>query len=288
MCRDFKAIFFDWDGTAVQNRTADATRVLAAMEKLLLNGRKLIIISGTTYENICGGNLESLLSPQALQNLYLGLGRGVYDYGFTPQGKLTLLANRTPDKKKLLNLHELVFKLHCLLLENYNLPTDICFSRPNYCKVDLTVDSKRGSSLFLQEGEVERTENLLAEHGFKGGINGLCRLTNEMALKAQLDIEVTTDAKFLEIGYSTKSTNVNAYINRLSKIDIPPQDCSFWGDEFGEIGHGVWGSDSLMITDLSKDGSFYSVSELGLRLPENVKNIGGGCNSFIEFLEKSL
>ena len=59
----YQAIFFDWDGTAVQSRGADPSRVLAAMERVLLGGTKLVIVSGTTYGNLCSGNLGELLSP---------------------------------------------------------------------------------------------------------------------------------------------------------------------------------------------------------------------------------
>lgn len=61
----YKAIFFDWDGTAVLNRRADPGPVIRKMIPLLDQGMYLIIISGTSYENIAGGRLEQLLPPGA-------------------------------------------------------------------------------------------------------------------------------------------------------------------------------------------------------------------------------
>ena len=48
-------------------------------------GVKLCIVSGTTYENIAGGKLHSYFTPKQLENLYLGLGRGTFDYGYAAE-----------------------------------------------------------------------------------------------------------------------------------------------------------------------------------------------------------
>ena len=95
MWKNYKAIFFDWDGTAVMSRKAPADDAVQAMRPLLQKGVKLAIISGTTIENIAGGKLESCFTKAELENLYLGLGRGAYNYagkglkkrGKTPEGR---------------------------------------------------------------------------------------------------------------------------------------------------------------------------------------------------------
>ena len=48
MSKKYKAIFFDWDGTAVMSRQAPVEEVVAAMKPLLQQGVKLVIVSGTT------------------------------------------------------------------------------------------------------------------------------------------------------------------------------------------------------------------------------------------------
>ncbi len=73
MWKNYKAIFFDWDGTAVMSRKAPADEAVQAMKPLLRKGVKLAIISGTTIENIAGGKLESYFTKAELENLYLGL-----------------------------------------------------------------------------------------------------------------------------------------------------------------------------------------------------------------------
>ena len=47
MLKKYKAIFFDWDGTAVMSRRAPVDQAVAAMRPLLQKGIKLIIVSGT-------------------------------------------------------------------------------------------------------------------------------------------------------------------------------------------------------------------------------------------------
>ena len=48
--KKYKAIFFDWDGTAVLSRTAPVDEVVVPMKKLLAQGIRLVIVSGTTIE----------------------------------------------------------------------------------------------------------------------------------------------------------------------------------------------------------------------------------------------
>ena len=62
------------------SRRAPVDQAVAAMRPLLQKGIKLIIVSGTTIENIAGGKIESLFCRGRVENLYLGLGRGAYNY----------------------------------------------------------------------------------------------------------------------------------------------------------------------------------------------------------------
>ena len=80
--KQYKAVFFDWDGTAVISRKAPADAAAAAMKGLLSKGVHLIIVSGTTYNNIAGGRIHDYFTEEELKYLYLGLGRGAYNYRF--------------------------------------------------------------------------------------------------------------------------------------------------------------------------------------------------------------
>lgn len=269
MNKGYRAIFFDWDGTAVTSRKAPVDEIVSRMKGLLNKGIKLAIISGTTIENIAGGRLQDYFTEKELENLFLGLGRGAYNYKFNKNKNLELFNNMIPEKSVLLDVHKACFDIHMKLLEDYDYKTDIVFSRPNYCKIDLIVDSNRGEQLFLQENEVDILKENLTRHGFNEGILGLIKISEEIGEKYGLDLVVTTDAKYLEVGVSSKSDNVNTILNYFKdEFGILPEECSFWGDEYIGIDEGLYGSDSFMITDSSKSGDFFDVSNLKGKRPE--------------------
>lgn len=124
MNKKYKAIFFDWDGTAVMSRKAPVTDAVAAMKPLLEKGVKLAIVSGTTYENIAGGAIENYFTPKQLDNLYLGLGRGAYNYGFK-EGKPYVFSHMIPEKELLGTIHRICFEIHLELKLKYDFDTDI-------------------------------------------------------------------------------------------------------------------------------------------------------------------
>ena len=83
MNKKYKAIFFDWDGTAVTSRTAPVEDAVVAMKPLLQQGTKLVIVSGTTYDKIAGGKFHTYFTEEEQKNLFFGLGRGAYNYQIT-------------------------------------------------------------------------------------------------------------------------------------------------------------------------------------------------------------
>lgn len=285
--KKYKAIFFDWDGTAVVSRRASANQVAAPMKRLLAEGIKLAVISGTTMENIAGGKLHDYFEPEERRNLFLGLARGAYNYSFDEKGNPFLLEEKIPQKNEILKIHDICYKIHRILLQTYKIPTDIVFSRPNYCKIDLMVENQRGDALFLQEGEREELLSLLEQHGFKGGIKSLIGLAEKTGKEYGMAVSATTDAKYLEVGISSKSNNVNTLYGFFQReYGIADKECSFWGDEYVGFGEGIYGSDSYMITDKTKGGDFFDVSNTEGDRPEGVRKVGGGVESFVKFLEE--
>lgn len=283
--KKYNGIFFDWDGTAVLSRKAPVDDVIEPMKQLLGKGVKLAIISGTTMENIAGGNLPEYFTKEERKNLFLGLGRGAYNYSFDDQGDAVIFNDMLPEKEILYKIHEVSYRIHMELLKKYDLNTDVVFSRPNYCKIDLQVDNNRGESLFLQEGEKERLLDTLEKHGFHGGLLGLIKLAEKIGKELELSVSATTDAKYLEVGISSKSDNVNTILEYFSaNFGITADQCSFWGDEYVGFGEGIFGSDSFMITESTRTGDFYDVSETTGDRPECVKKVGGGVKQFLRFL----
>lgn len=285
MFRKYKAIFFDWDGTAVLSRKAPADLAVAAMKPLLRQGIKLVIVSGTTIENIAQGRLEELFTKEELGSLYLGLGRGAYNYTFDEEGKAYVFQDEIPDKKNILDIHRICFDIHLHLLENYDYETDIVFSRPNYCKIDLMVKENRGTNLFMQENELSLLKETMKAHGLQGGLQELIALASSVGEQYGIRVAPTCDAKYLEVGVSSKSDNVDTILTRLQReFGIEARDCAFWGDEYVGIEPGIFGSDSFMRTSKTKEGDFFDVSEVSGERPEGVKVLGGGVEQFLQFL----
>ena len=278
--KHYKAIFFDWDGTAVLSRKAPVEDAVNAMRPLLDKGVKLCIVSGTTYDNIAGGKLHSYFTPKQLENLYLGLGRGAFDYGYNTAGEPTVLVDRVPDAKGILAVHDACYRIHRELLEKYGMNTDIVFSRPNYCKIDLMPANNRGENLFLQEGEAARLQHILQQHGIDS-IETVIAMAESFGTP-EMPLRATTDAKYLEVGPTGKSDNVDALFTRFG---FTAEDCCFWGDEFIGVTDSIFGSDAGMLTEKTKSGDFYDVSDLEGVRPEQVKHLGGGTQTFLEFLQ---
>ncbi len=285
--KQYKAIFFDWDGTAVESRTAPAGAILPHMKQLLKNGVKLIIVSGTTYENILGGMLHEYFTAEELQNLFLGLARGVHNYGFDKNGSPIMLFTPRLDIDQVLKIHRVAFITHEILLKEYRIESDIVFSRPAYCKLDFMVGNNRGDKLFLQADEIDKADEFLRKKGICGGVGRLIELANTTGREQDVDITTTSDMKYLEIGIATKSNNVDYFVEKvINSNSISLEDCCFWGDEFAQLSDGVLGSDAQMITELSEGADFYDVSLSNAPLPECVKKVGGGIKSFEEFLRE--
>lgn len=281
----YKAIFFDWDGTAVMSRKAPVDEIIVPMKKLLAQGVKLAIISGTTIENIGSGKLHTHFTKEELQSLFLGLGRGAYNYRFTVDGEPELFCDRTPDKEMLLLIHRVCFELHEKLLLLHDFPTDVVFSRPNYCKIDLMVSRDRGEQLFFQDSELVSVTDSLKAHGITGGLKQLIRMAEETGETHGLPLSATTDAKYLEVGPTSKSDNVNVLLDHLmAQYGIRPEECTYWGDEYVGMGEGLYGSDSFMITEKTLPGQFFDVSEATGERPPQVQALGGGVKRFYEFL----
>ncbi len=149
------------------------------------------------------------------------------------------------------------------------------------------VGNQRGDALFLQEGEREELLFLLEKHGFRGGIKGMIALAERIGKKYGMDVSVTTDAKYLEVGISSKSDNADILYGFLQReYGITDAECSFWGDEYVGFGEGIYGSDSFMMTEKTKGGDFFDVSHTEGERPEGVRKIGGGVDGFMKFLEE--
>mgnify|MGYP000558727674 CR=1 FL=1 len=210
-----------------------------------------------------------------------GLGRGAYNYQITDD-RPEIFASMIPDQEGLLKIHDICYAIHVKLLWEYGLKTDIVFSRPNYCKIDLMVENDRGGQLFMQGDEVEHLRQILKQHGIESGLKELIGIAEQTGEKFGQRVSATCDAKYLEVGPTGKRDNVDAL---FSHFGFAAEDCCFWGDEFIGVTDSIFGSDAGMLTEKTKSGDFYDVSDLEGVRPEQVKHLGGGIQTFLEFLQ---
>lgn len=128
------------------------------------------------------------------------------------------------------------------------------------------------------------TDSLKA-HGITGGLKQLIRMAKEAGEAHGLPLSATTDAKYLEVGPTSKSDNVNVLLDHLmAQYGIRPEECTYWGDEYVGMGEGLYGSDSFMITEKTLPGQFFDVSEATGERPPQVQVLGGGVKRFYDFL----
>ncbi len=122
-------------------------------------------------------------------------------------------------------------------------------------------------------------QRILNSHGIDS-IETLIKMAERFGT-AQMPLPATTDAKYLEVGPTGKRDNADALFDRFG---LPVEDCCFWGDEFIGVTDSVFGSDAGMITEKTKNGDFFDVSNLEGKRPPQVHKLEGGIQMFLEFL----
>src|SRR5437764_4604182 len=94
--RRFEAVLFDWDGTAVTDRKADATEVREVIEELCSLGLVLGVVTGTHVGNVDGQLRARPTGPGAL---YLCMNRGSEVYVADADGvRLVYRREATPEE----------------------------------------------------------------------------------------------------------------------------------------------------------------------------------------------
>jgi len=198
--RRFDAFVFDWDGTAVPDRRADASGVRAAVERLCALGADVAVITGTHI-----GNVEPQLGarPEGPGRLFLCLNRGSEVFRVDGDGpKLVERRQATPEEDKALDAAatELVARL-----AEKGLRAEIVSQRLNRRKVDLIPGPE------WADPPKARIDELLAAVQQRLAATGLdLRAAVDLALEAARDAglsdpKVTTDAKHVEIGLTDKA-----------------------------------------------------------------------------------
>jgi len=132
VARRFEAIVFDWYGTAVPHRRADATRVRKLVEEASAHGLELAVVSGTHVSNVDG---QLAARPRGPRGLVLALNSGSEVFSVDRDGP-QLAFRRTATTEEDADLAHAA-QLTVERLGAQGLRTRIVSERPGRRKIDL-------------------------------------------------------------------------------------------------------------------------------------------------------
>ncbi|MGZ6896288.1 MAG: glycosyl hydrolase family 65 protein [Acidimicrobiia bacterium] len=281
--RRFEAIVFDWDGTAVPDRRADAGSVRELVEALCAAGVEVAVVSGTHVGNVDG---QLGARPPAPGRLVLALNRGsqVYEVDTTgphlvEQRQATLAEDEALDAASERTVRHLAA---------HGLKAEIVSRRLNRRKIDLIPLPEWSDPPKARIGElVDAVTARLREAGF-AGLTEVVEIATAAARDVGLaDAKVTSDAKHVEIGLTDKADAAEWLITDFARRGIRPEEILVLGDEFGALG-GLPGSDSLMLVQQSDGAVAASVGPEPTGVPTGVVPLGGGPARFATVLADQL
>jgi trehalose/maltose hydrolase-like predicted phosphorylase len=281
--RRFEAVVFDWDGTAVPDRQADATRVRALVEEGCALGLQLGIVTGTHVGNVDG---QLGARPAGPGSLYLCLNRGSEVFVAGAEGvRLVYRRQATAEEEAALDAAAAAMVDE---LGGRGLRARIVSQRLNRRKIDLIPEPGWADPPKAQIGELVEA---VGERLRAAGLNGLTEaveLARAAAVRAGLpDPRVTSDAKHVEIGLTDKSDSGRWLLAELARRGIGPGLVLVGGDEFGSLG-GLPGSDSLLLVPEAARATAVSVGAEPTGAPAGVVSLGGGPERFLALLEDQL
>lgn len=286
--RLFRAIIFDWDGTAVVDRREDATPVATFAEALLRRGVWLAVVTGTNFGNI-DRQFVQLLAPTARRHLFICANRGSEVYGFDRRGATVRRYLRISMPAEEATLTRIAEVVRDRLVAETGLEVRIVYDRLNRRKIDLIPLPGWADPPKAQIGALlAAVEERLHRAGLAGGLANAIALTRRVAQEQGMpDARITSDVKNIEVGLTDKRDAMN-WLRRdlLRPHRIGSSDVLVGGDEFGPI-VGFNGSDDLLRAGM--DGAtIISVGAEPNGVPEGVVALGGGPVGFRALLRQQV
>lgn len=275
----FKAIIFDWDGTAVPDRFSSAEYLKEPFHQLLKLGIKIVIITGTNINNVWR-QVGPWLDRDLAYSLYFCTNRGSEVFQWKDGDFITLERRvATSEEEDKLNRIAETFKNEVKI--KYNLDVDIIYNRLNRRKIDLIPLPEWADPPKSKIDELLMAVNKRLKDHNVPSLSYLIKRTKEISFEIGLkDPRITSDVKHIEVGLTDKSDSTKFV---REKLGVLPEEMLILGDEFGPIGE-VDGSDYLMLNKYTKGATFISVGKEPNGVPKEVIHIGGGPEKFVEIL----
>jgi kojibiose phosphorylase len=283
--RPFRVFAFDWDGTAVKDRGADARPVARALQELMELEVSVVLVTGTNYANI-ERQFACHVSGPHKRNLYVCTNRGSEVFGYDSRGELyqLFLREATDEENELLDRVAEAVKRE--VEGSSRVSIEIVYDRLNRRKIDLIPEwpdppkSQIGKLL-------KQTERRLREGGYEEGIRGVFRAAQRYSQELGLrDARITSDVKHVEVGLTDKSDSIRWMLAEVAqRRNIPYRDIVVLGDEFGPIA-GFEGSDFRMVLPEAEGITYLSVGKEPNGVPPQVEHLGGGPWRFLELARR--
>ena len=281
--RRFEAAIFDWDGTAVPDRSADAGELRGLIEELCERGFDLVVITGTHVGNVDG---QLAARPSGPGGLYFCVNRGSEVYAANESG-IELIHRReaTPEENAALD------KAAAATVEELGgrgLRAAVVSQRLNRRKIDLIPEPEWVDPPKARISELlEAVQNRL----YAAGLAGLTAAV-DVALRAAAEAGiqdpcVTSDAKHVEIGLTDKADSARWAFAELARRGVRPGLTFLAGDEFGPLG-GLAGSDSFLLVPEGAAATAFSVGAEPSGTPGGVLSLHGGPELFVAVLKDQL
>lgn len=281
--RTFEAILFDWDGTAVPDRSTDATAARSRIEALCAAGVHVFVVSGTHVGNV-DGQLQA--RPSGPGQLHLCLNRGSEVFAVTADGpSLVWRREATPAEEGCLDKGAAAT---VEALRRRGIAARIVSERLNRRKIDLIPEPAWADPPKARIAELLTT---VTERLRRAGIDDLAQVV-AIAMEASaaaglVDPRITSDVKHVEIGLTDKSDSARWAASWLAERGITGGLVLIGGDELGPLG-GVTGSDSMMVVDELERAVVVSVGAEPGGCPDGVVHLRGGPTRFLELLDAQL
>ncbi|HZU06289.1 MAG TPA: glycosyl hydrolase family 65 protein [Chloroflexota bacterium] len=274
--RPFRAIVFDWDGTAVASRQEAATALAALLAALLERGVWIVIVTGTHFGHI-DRQLCHLLPPAVRRRLLVCTNRGSEVYGFRPDGTPVCRYRRLATAAEERALTVIAEAVRDQLVAQTGLEIRIVYDRLNRRKIDLIPVPEWADPPKEQIGALlAAVEARLQGAGLAGGLGEAFRLAQQLAQAYGLpEARITSDAKHIEVGLTDKGDAL-AWVRQhlFGPEGIALADVLIVGDEFGPVA-GFAGSDDR----LRQEAPGAVVVSVGVEpngVPAGVLHLGGG------------
>ena len=281
--RRFEAVVFDWDGTAVPDRSADASELRALVEELSALGLDLIVVTGTHVGNVDG---QLGARPTGPGRLYFCVNRGSEVYAASPEG-LELVEGRqaTPAEEAALDAAAADTVAE---LARRGVTAAVVSRRLNRRKIDLIPEPEWADPPKARIGELLAAVQARLRGAGLRGLGDAVEVAFAAARSAGLaDPRVTSDAKHVEIGLTDKADAARWAFAELGCRGIGPGLVLIAGDEFGPVG-GTTGSDAFLLVPEGARATALSVGAEPNGTPGEVLELGGGPAAFLQLLADQL